>query len=82
MKHVPFVDFPLHEQHAVLRALQGAGIPAGGVCVSRLEIAERPQPREIGALTTVSTPHWSRTYSSTPEADWLTAFERELPRTC
>lgn len=80
MKHVPFVAFPLHEQHAVLRALRIAGIGPEGVCVSRLELATQPEPREIGALTTVSTPGWSRTYCSTPEVDWFVAFERELPR--
>jgi hypothetical protein len=80
MKHVPFVAFPPHEQNAVLRVLRGAGIPPEGVCVSRLEPAERPAPRGTGALTIVTTPRWSRTYGSTPEADWLVAFERELPR--
>lgn len=79
MKHVPFVSFPLHEQQAVLRALQGAGIAPEGVCVSRLEFAQQPQPCGIAALTTVSTRHWCRTYCTTPEADWLVAFGRELP---
>ena len=79
MKHVPFAAFPLHEQHAVLRALRGAGIAPEGVYVSRLELAAQPAPREIRALTTVSTPGWCRTYCTTPEADWFAAFERELP---
>lgn len=80
MKHVPFVAFPLHEQHAVLRALHVAGIGTEGVCISRLELAGRPVAREICALTTVSAPGWCRTYGTTPEADWFAAFERELPR--
>ena len=79
MKHVSFAAFPLHEQHAVLRALRSAGIAAEDVYVSRLELAAQSAPREIRALTTVSAPGWCRTYCTTPEADWFAAFERELP---
>jgi hypothetical protein len=78
MDFIPFLAFPVGEQDAIVRALMQAGIATARVCVSRLEVSET-EAREWSALTTVSTPRWSRTYGSTPEADWLVAFRRELP---
>jgi hypothetical protein len=81
MKTVPFLAFPRGERIAVVRMLLAAGIAPARVCVSRLELdGKSPSPQGF-ALTTVSTPDWCRTYRSTPEADWLTTFARELPRT-
>jgi hypothetical protein len=79
MQFIPFLAFPLGEQDAIVRALMQAGISPARVCVSRLEVAPAPETREWSALTTVSTPRWCRTYGSSAEADWLAAFERELP---
>jgi hypothetical protein len=79
MKTIPFLAFPHGEQATVIRLLVAAGIAPGRVCVSRIEL-EGARPHQGLAFTTVSTPGWCRTYGSTPEADWLSAFARELPR--
>lgn len=76
MEFIPFLAFAECEQDAIVRALRQAGIAPARVCVSRLRLQE---PRGWCALTTVSTPRWSRTYGSCSGADWLAAFERELP---
>ncbi|RYF14882.1 MAG: hypothetical protein EOO30_16720 [Comamonadaceae bacterium] len=76
MKQIPFLAFPSSEQEALLRALQRAGVPRRGVCVSRFELAVQAARKER-AFTTISAPGWSRTY---PEAagDWIHSLEREL----
>lgn len=76
MKQTPFLAFPSSEQEALLRALQRAGVPRRGVCVSRFELAVQAA-REGRAFTTISAPGWSRTYPAAA-GDWIRSLEREL----
>jgi hypothetical protein len=78
MKQIPFLAFPTGEQDAVFRALRDAGIPLRTVCVSRHDGLDVLAAAPSLAFTTVSTPHWCRTYDSRANADWIAALSQEL----
>lgn len=78
MTNVPFLRLTAGEQEAVVRLLQGAGIATTRVCVSRQELAGVGLPG--GTITTVSTPRWTRSFSSEAGGDWVDDLRRALGR--
>ena len=80
IKHIPFVAFPRSEQNAVLAALLLAGVAPQGVCVSRIEWDDAPQPQPGRTFTTVTAPGLCRTYPAGVDLEWISALAIDLAR--
>jgi hypothetical protein len=78
MKHIPFVEFPLAEQDALLSALRLLGVRPQRVCVSRVELGGSAGSPNLGGFTTVSAPGLCRSYPADADLGWIHAMTLDL----